>query len=276
MNVLIPTDFSTCARSAFDHACSLAKKFDAPLYIYHAADIPANWEELTITERHADAEHQKIVDDAMQGLKRLQRDAIAVGLSAQIHISALPFLDGLAKVVEDEQIDLVVIGSHGKNQKTDASWGRQTQRVAREIDRKVLVVKSSEPPLAFATVMFATNLDRKDRKVFKEFLAFLDQFDIDRIHIVAIDTHDYFSQPSLLMTSALEEFKTLVGRHECETHFFRSSSVEGGIRKFSEKYKVDLIAMANSHKSRILRFIQGGKLESLVASTELPVLSIPS
>ena len=278
MDIIVPTDFSLCAQNAFKYACSLAKPLEAKLHIYHAANLPGDWAQRSEAERESDAESNKILEDVHQRMETMQSEALALGIKSDLHSSGLPFVSNLTQVIESNEIDLVVLGSHGKNERKEhPAWGSQTLKVVREIDRKVLVVRTAQKSPKFTTVMFATSLDHKERAVFKELLTFLNQFDVDRIHIVAIDTHDYFSQPSIIMTNALQEFKELAGQYDCETHFFRSGSIDRGIRKFSKEYKVDLIALTNSHKSRIWRFIQGGgKLESLVSSTELPVLSIPS
>ena len=273
MNILIPTDFSAFAKEAFEHACNLAKRLGARLYIFHAGSMPDSWEDRTYSDRIKDHSNREIAARITQRLEKLRREAVQSGISAHIQISGEPFVKNLQKYVDRLSIGLVVIGSHGTGQ-SKAYWGSHTQAVVRELEGMVLVIEQQQAPLNISSVMFATSLDQKDRKVLQDVLVLFRDLEIDHLHIVAIDTPNYFDQPTEVMARALSSFKDLVYDLECSTHFYRSDSIDSGILKFSQEHQIDLIAMANSHKSALMRIFQGSKLERLIAKSDIPILSI--
>ena len=273
MNFLVATDFSQSAYDAFLSACDLANKFEGTLYLFHAADLKDGLRDPSSDAKPTDMASQQIIDEAQKNLASLKKEAEERQIDTQIQYHHGPLLDNLLDTVETLNIDMVIIGSTGQEKKKN-SWGSNTQKIVRTLKCLVMIISEHPKDLDFVTVMFATNLDKKERKGLTKLVRFLAPYEIDRIHLVAIDTPDYFSQPTLIMKQALEEFRDLVGPYDCETHFFRDISIEGGILRFSREQNVDLVALVNSHKSPILRMLQGSKLENLAILSEVAVLSI--
>ena len=58
-SILIPTDFSECAKNAENVGMQLAKRFEAKVYLFHHASIPENWAKLSVKERESNPEALK-------------------------------------------------------------------------------------------------------------------------------------------------------------------------------------------------------------------------
>ena len=52
-SIIIPTDFSLCAQNAENAGMQLAKQFGAKVYLFHHAELPKNWGNLSISERES-------------------------------------------------------------------------------------------------------------------------------------------------------------------------------------------------------------------------------
>ena len=166
------------------------------------------------------------------------------------------------------------MGSHGVSGKEEWLIGSNTQKVIRKVHKNVLVVKNPIGELTFSKVLFATGLHTGEQECFNRFLEFLRPFDIDELHVMAVDTSGYFSQPSFLMLEALKDFQKIADAYPCQTHFYSDYSVESGIRHFTEEYDIQLIGISNHNRSKIKRILMGSNVEMLINHSQVPVLSI--
>jgi CMP-N-acetylneuraminic acid synthetase len=126
----------------------------------------------------------------------------------------------------------------------------------------------------FTEVLFATDLKSEDKNALRQFLSFLKPFKPEKIHILAINTMGYFSQPTLIMKELLKEFREIVQDIPCETHFYKDVSVRRGIQQFSKDQRISLIGISNHERHPIKRIFQGSNVEMLINHSYIPVLAI--
>ena len=275
MNIIVPTDFSKCAKAAFQTACDLATPLNAIIHLFHAANIPEDWEKLPSLEKYRDNLNQEIVGEANHLLKILQAEAQSSGITCHLHYAGGDLLSNLEEMIEVLEIDLVIMGSFGISGSKDWLWGSNTQKVVRKVLKDVLVVKDHPAAVEISKVVFASDLDAQDREVFKYFLDFIAPLSIEKVYILAVNTPGFFSQPTVIMREALDDFKNLVAdKYDCEAHFYDDISVDQGIREFSNVHDIDLIAIANRQRNPISRIFMGSHVEALVSHAERLVLSI--
>ncbi|OVE85611.1 universal stress protein [Natronolimnobius baerhuensis] len=143
--ILVPTDGSKVAQVAVDNAVDLAEKYGAEVHALYVADTDAvayglgteqvdrirqgNFEGMT--ELREDAE-------AATGYVRDQADAADIP-AVEHHAGGQPHRM-IANYAEDNGIDLIVIGSHGRSGVRRALLGSVTERVLRSTTTPVLVV----------------------------------------------------------------------------------------------------------------------------------------
>ena len=274
MNILVPTDFSKYADQAFHAACLFAEKFDATLHLYHSANIPDDWEDLSAELKYKDKPNKMIAQAAKDKMLVMVSKAEKMGLHVVMHYTGGKFLKNIEEILMKVDFELIVMGSHGVSGKEEWFLGSNTQKVLRKVHAKVLVIKNPIQELNFKRVLFASNLHVEDQESFRQFLKFIKPFSVDEIHVMAVDTSGYFSQPTFVMKEALKDFKKISNTAKCETHFYPDYSVESGIRHFSQERKMDLIAVSNHHKRNLKRILFGSNVEMLVNHSTVPVLSI--
>jgi len=144
-NILIPTDGSETAQAAVDHAVDHAQKYGATLHALYVVDIDAvnfglgteqvdrikqgNFGEMTeLKERAEDA--TGVVVDAAAEYDIDVHEEVRVGTPHDV----------IAGYADNEGIDLVVMGSHGRSGVRRALLGSVTERVLRSTHVPVLVV----------------------------------------------------------------------------------------------------------------------------------------
>jgi nucleotide-binding universal stress UspA family protein len=144
-HILIPTDGSETAEHAVDEALEVASKFDARVSALYVVDTDAVG--LSLGTEQVDRIRQGRFDE-MDDLEEAASDATAYvavrarerGLDVEEHARAGRPPSTIADFAEDEDVDLIVMGSHGRSGLSRVVLGSVTEHVLRETHRSVIVV----------------------------------------------------------------------------------------------------------------------------------------
>lgn len=135
--ILLPTDGSDESMQAVNHAEELADKFGAEVHILHVADITKEAGEPRIpsqVEAMRDV-GEDIVDEVENDFENAHTEtSVKVGIPHQ----------EINSYVEEEDIDLVTMGSHGRSGLNRMLLGSVTEKVLRTCSVPVLTVQSEE------------------------------------------------------------------------------------------------------------------------------------
>ena len=274
MNILVPTDFSDCANNAFHVACDLALPKKATLHLFHAADLPSDWNSLESEEKANDARHKYIAIESRTRLKALQEEAHTMGIQCRVHYSGGNFIDKIPEYLNQEKIDLIVMGSHGVSGKEEWFIGSNTQKAVRKIHLDTLVVKNEVENFSPEKVCFVSNLNKEDNIAFHNFLHFIKDYSPSEVHILTIDTSSWFSQPPIVVLDVLKDYEKLALEYGCQTHFYKDYSVQSGIRHFVAQHHIDLIGISYKTRNPIKRIFLGSNVEMLINHSEIPVYCV--
>ena len=143
--ILLPTDFSNNAKSAQDYACELADQFGAQLHVLSVVQdvalvLPETGMFLTIPLPSV----QEIVDTAETALKSVLDPVWASQHDVVLKVLVgVPFLE-IVQYSQDAQMDLIVMGTHGRTGLRHALLGSVAERVLRKSTCPVLTVRSRE------------------------------------------------------------------------------------------------------------------------------------
>ncbi len=156
--ILAATDFSRTAGFALDYAHVLAKQFRAKLYLVHV--VP---KEMYFVPPESCSE--TIAKAKQYAQKELQGLAISAGLSDVAHEEILgegPVWAALQDIIESEQIDLVVVGTHGRTSNNKLALGSVAEEIFRVADCAVLTVGRQAKVVKggtaeFRKLLYATN-----------------------------------------------------------------------------------------------------------------------
>lgn len=155
--ILYATDLSDNSRRAFGYAAGLAELYNAQMMVLHVVEpinpntymqISSMMGETEWINLQAERDNE-IIEEIKSRLKRfcleLQTDANTFQLSDdQILVrKGLPVeeINGLAEI---ENVDLIVMGTHGYGLVKDALMGGTVRRLVRHSEKPVLVVPNPE------------------------------------------------------------------------------------------------------------------------------------
>lgn len=270
-SILIPTDFSSCAQNAEDAGMQLAQKFGATVHLFHYTSIPDNWEKMTVVEREKHPLDLKKIYQAEYAFEKIKKRFPEIRV--ETHITGGKWIDRIRQFVDQKNIDLIVMGSHGASGKNEFFIGSNTQKVVRVVNCPVLVLKQPLKKLDFNKVIYASSFNTNEKEGFMKFKGFIKHF-LPEIHLVSVNTPALFNSPLILRKEVLKDFVELCKPLSGFAHTIDNFTIDGGVRKVAEQVGADLIAISNHHKKPLKRMLIGSNVEALVNHANLPVLSI--
>lgn len=143
--ILVATDFSEHAQLALRYGVEMAKQFSAELLICNVipypdlisqlpptaeAYIPSNLHEMHV--RNAEEQGRKLIAEHCQG----------VNASFEFR-SGSPFVE-IIRLAKDDNIDLLVIGTHGRGAVAHMLLGSVAERVVRKAPCPVLTIRAGQ------------------------------------------------------------------------------------------------------------------------------------
>lgn len=143
--ILVPTDGSDVAEAAVEHALDLAEKYGAELHALYIADTDA------IAYSLGTEQVDRIRQGNFAGMTELRKKAEAAtgyvadtakerGITVVEHHAGGQPHDMIADYADDNDVDLIVMGSHGRAGVRRALLGSVTERTLRTTHRPVLVI----------------------------------------------------------------------------------------------------------------------------------------
>jgi universal stress protein A len=142
--ILVPTDFSELANLAVDYGAAIAEQFQSELHLLHVVDdyyVLAPEGQLMLPDRVEYLTDLKAVSE--QELAKLPANSKSNSRISRHTMVGRPF-EGIVAYAKDHQIDLIVIGSHGRRGLSHLLLGSVAERVVRIAGCPVLTVRPDQ------------------------------------------------------------------------------------------------------------------------------------
>lgn len=141
--ILVPTDFSPCARAAWEYAQGLAEQFGSALHLVHVltpppfVSDPLGARRLTLQVADLLKESAREVERA---LDRVPARSSVKGRVVRATVTGTP-MEAILKYVRKQRIDLVVMGTHGRGPMKRILLGSVAERVVRHSPVPVVTLR---------------------------------------------------------------------------------------------------------------------------------------
>ncbi|WP_435181785.1 universal stress protein [Halorussus sp. AFM4] len=136
--ILVPTDGSDQSERAFERALDLALTYDAELHLLNVVDVSAltgEFDGMAVVDR---------LEEAGRGIVHRLRDRAreaGVDTVETLVREGIPY-STILEYADDNDVDLIVMGTHGRTGLDRYLLGSVTERVVRKSDVPVLTVRS--------------------------------------------------------------------------------------------------------------------------------------
>lgn len=144
--ILVPTDFSEPTRDQLDYSVWLAQTVRARLILLHVLQTmplaeAVNWLDGVAPPTGEAALWEQVKHASEQQMGRLKELYAAAGVEITTRVKeGVPFVE-IIRTAEQEQADLIVMGSHGRTGVRHLLIGSVAERVVRKAACPVLVLK---------------------------------------------------------------------------------------------------------------------------------------
>ena len=293
--ILLPTDFSDCARAALTQAIFLAQQFDAELHLLHVVVLHAD-DPLNPSAHFPDIDeiYSHLVKIAQSETKSLLADGRGQSLRIREHqrraVSAAP---AIVEFADEEEVDLIIMGAHGHRGLRRFFLGSVAEEVVRTASCPVLTTRQGDrdPLEAINRVLAPVDFSDESARALAmaRELAALYQAELDVVHAVENPTlaRPYdpvvgsaaelaFPQAAPKVEQALARMVDEVGGPENVTVTLRvlDGDPARAILADAEARDVGLIVIATHGLTGLEHFLIGSVTERVVRSAECPVLTL--
>lgn len=139
--ILLPTDFSEPSKEAAQYAMALCDQFKAELHLFHVVPQVMSYADSTMSWAMTATETQAQLEAAEECLLKNVIDAGWLQSHKVIRKSVLGFaIDEILEYAKEQEIDLIVIGTHGYRWLAHALIGSVAEKLVRLANCPVLTV----------------------------------------------------------------------------------------------------------------------------------------
>ena len=285
-HILVPMDGSDHADRAADHATLLSGAFDATVHLLTVVDIEAAAgpfsaggvdddyiEQRTASERDALTERAGDIDGDVE-------TAVTTGQPSE----------GILDYVRENEVDLVVMGTHGRSGLRRYLTGSVAERVLRLSPAPVLTVRATEASEvgdSYGDILVPTDGSERASAAVAHAVAVADAFG-STVHAVSVvNVGDIATGAEVSVpTGLLEELEAAsTDATEAVAGEAAASGVEAvtevrtgrpkhDLLEYVADHDIDLVVMGTHGRTGLDRVLLGSTAEALVRRSEVPVLTV--
>ena len=150
--ILVPTDFSENAQHALDYAVALAKECSATIHLLHTPVVPT-YLLMDLSYSPGPEAVTRILNDSQDSLDAQAKEVAAAGVQLFTAIREGTVHEVIRDYAKEHDVDLVVVGTHGRSGVSKLMYGSVTERVIKTVHTPIIVVPpgiDAKPPTAIA------------------------------------------------------------------------------------------------------------------------------
>jgi len=281
-SILVPTDGSRNATVAVDHAVALATRLGASIRGLYVTHVPSYIGiEAGIDMDAVRSAFEAEGEAALEAVRsRCKRAGVPVTTETRMGRPARQ----IREAATDAQVDLVVMGTHGRSGVSRLLLGSVTESVLRGVEVPVLVIPSAEAPEPddYDRILVATDASEGSRAATNMALELAGSLGTELHGLYVLD--DRLSRAEVV-ERALEgeganELADLEREAESRGVSFISAIETGlpheSIRDYAADHDVDFVVMGSHGRDVIDRAVLGSVSERVVRTASRPVLVVRS
>lgn len=292
--ILFPTDFSRCADQALNHALYLARQYGAELHLLHTI-VPLEYDANNPSHHFPDmaalaARLQQIASDRMSAaLAARAVDGLQITAAQRQGISIAPTI---LEYVEEQDVDLIVMGTHGRRGLGHLFLGSVAEEIVREAPCPVFTIRERKEPRpveAIRQILVPIDFSEHARDALLYALQFADSYGahLHLLHVIetnavppfyiGLNISGYDSTPDLKarVEKALQQLSEELPAAQVPvtTHLLEGYAAHD-IVHFAEQQAIDLIVIATHGLTGFKHLLLGSVTEKVVRRAPCPVFTV--
>lgn len=271
-SILVPIDFSEQAKYAAKVASDIAKHTNAKIFLLHMLELPTGIIDPAGYGSSSNTPSALLfLKRAHEKFEEFKKLPFLEGLDVQDSVQFHKAYDGIIDESKKQNADLIVMGSKGTSGLEEMLVGSNTEKVVRNSEIPVLVIKRDIEKFKVDNIVFASNFKLDHRKSFQDILDFASLFNA-RLHLLKINTIHNF-ETTKESSDAIRAFINDFDLGDYTLNIYNDVSVEAGILNFSKVIDADVILLNTSGRRGLSHLFNGSIGEDLANHAKLPVVT---
>jgi nucleotide-binding universal stress UspA family protein len=271
--IMVPVDFSAASSWGFYYAYNLAKSIGADLTVVHLywppyveSNFPVDMIQTIINEKEQEV-RRHLVASTQAPLDTPEEEKVKIKYIIQAGSE-----NTLTSIAKEEEVDLIVMGTHGSGYALDKVWGTNTANVIANAPCPVLAIPEGVSFSGVKNIAYATDFDEKDTELLFQ-LTLLATAIKAKLHCVHINRTDYPYQVSA-EAAFKKSFEANFQDLPVTFSTWSATSIEEGLDTFCRVNKIDALAMLTHHKTFWDKVFGGKSITKVMTMrTKLPLLA---
>lgn len=270
--ILVPIDFSECSEHALKVAAKLAKEYNAEIIALHMMGITDAI--LTHTQTKQMLEGVYYIKLAQKRFKEFLDKDYLKDISVSDAVYNYKDFSEINTVALEYEADLIIMGSHGSSGLSEVFVGSNTEKVVRNSDIPVLVIKREADNINFENAVFASDFTLENTKAFKKAIKLFSSLE-SKVTLLYINLPGQNYRNSNEMESRVRDFLfNADALHYLEdVVYYNDYTVEDGIFNYSNSNNIGFIALPTHGRRGLAHFFSGSISEDLVNHSKIPVIT---
>jgi len=286
--ILCPIDFSEFSIKAYEYAYSVAKHYQAKLFVEHVV------QPLTIAYPYYSfpmPASDMYLDQDVEARKRLQEFARRYtrnGLQPELVVQKGLLPEGILAFADQKKVDLIVMGTHGRQGFDRVTLGSVTEKVLRKAHCPVLAVRKpahdfinsqqGEDPVQLGKILFCTDFSDHAHRALNYALSLAMEYaaDLTMLHVLDdVGTADFQEEGKKAALLELERPISADARNWCSIQAeVRVGTPYQEIVKRALELQTDLIIMGVRGRGALDLALFGSTTHRVLQLGSCPVLAV--
>lgn len=267
--ILVPTDFSKHALQALEFAIEISSAYKATIKVMHVVELPStslmdypfHGEVIKEMKKQAEVYYSTWVNEVSDKSSIVEFEAVQDDV-----------VPAIEKCINEESIDLVVMGTQGRSGLSELFVGSNTEKIVRRSKVPVFSVKKSIKADAIKHIIFPSELALNETRLVENVKHLQSVFNA-RLHIVYVNTPVAFKREgeiNALMKDYIDHYRF----KNYSTHLVSDMYEYAGIMAYSNEFDGVLIALGTHSRKGLAHFFRGSIAEDLINHEQCPIWTL--
>jgi nucleotide-binding universal stress UspA family protein len=274
--ILLPTDFSENAWNAILYATRLFKDIECDFYILNVYSVIGFASDNMLVPEIGEIAYKKVKETSEKGLDRTLFKLSFREENPNHEFFILSRINSLVQsikeVVDENDIDMIFMGTKGATNSGDFFFGSNTVKVMEKVRNcPVMAIPTNNPVKKPEEIVFPTGFRTHYKRRELQYLIDIIELNKATLRILHIKEDDELDQSQLNNKKILEEYFSKI-RHSF--HFIKADSILNGLNDFVKLRDSDMIAFINKEHGFFENLFRKPMVKELGYHSNIPVLAL--
>lgn len=259
--ILVPCDFSEPAVQAFKFAVEIAKKQAGEIVLLHVIELPVMHDTVLMpTLSFEEAYLKGVKADALKNFEQMKSKWATDVPRVTMVIEYGPTTPTIQQCIDDQRIDLVVMGTHGASGLKEFLVGSNAEKVVRTSPVPVIALKN--PVKEIRNIVFPNTLNTEQEELTMKVKDLQHAFGA-KLHVLYVNTPALFKRDAEIKP-LLEAFAKRFLLKDYTLNIVNDYTEEAGIAAFVKQTGADMVALGTHGRRGLNHLLSGSIAEDAV------------